>query len=547
MHKIINADVYAGLYHLDDASVDVAVTSPPYWGQRDYGFQGQIGAEPTYQEYIGKLLVIFDLLRQKLKDNGVFFLNIGDKYLSKYGKTPLALIPYKLAFFMVQKGWVLSDIIIWYKPNHMPSSIKNRFVNSYEPVFVFSKSNDNIYTENNNFSNILKINLQPTPYRHVAVYPERLVRTLLDMVLLPKDAVVLDPFAGSGTTLKVIVDMNNSVFSKNLSSIMIESNRDYIDIIIKRCNLKIDIIKQELINYNFTPIDDSSFSNLGQKNDSKFDFDKHGFLSISDTKEGYYSLLNGFSNGAIKRGLSKDALCFIGSTEHDIELIYNTSVLNKRGWVIRNMLVIEDKGRWFPIFMVVDDNKAVDYRFDYKKMSIQPKSTVQQNFQDKNFVGYKVLDNLNKVKQKGIVVEVCEYYDNFFPKYVVVKWEDNSFTKEFVVYSQDMIDNMIDIDFNGGCPIVKERAELITLHKVISGYKADDFFIKTNNKQYNGKFKDEKRINRGASPGARASLEEEYFSLQRLYDVRQDIVCDYLNYKRRQKAMSKTDLVKCFP
>lgn len=85
-YNIINSDVYAGLYNICDKSIDLAVTSPPYWGQRDYGFKGQIGSEDTYIEYIYKLLKIFSLLKEKLTPDGVFFLNIGDKYLSKYGK-----------------------------------------------------------------------------------------------------------------------------------------------------------------------------------------------------------------------------------------------------------------------------------------------------------------------------------------------------------------------------------------------------------------------------------------------------------------------------
>lgn len=78
---LINSDVYVGLNSLEDQSIDIAVTSPPYWDQRDYGFEGQIGNELSYQEYIAKLTVIFNVLKNKLKSNGVFFLNVGDKYL----------------------------------------------------------------------------------------------------------------------------------------------------------------------------------------------------------------------------------------------------------------------------------------------------------------------------------------------------------------------------------------------------------------------------------------------------------------------------------
>ena len=82
---ILHGDVYACLGQLEDNSISLAITSPPYWKQRDYGFEAQIGQEPSHEGYIGRLLTIFNLLRQKIKDNGIFFLNIGDKYLNKYG------------------------------------------------------------------------------------------------------------------------------------------------------------------------------------------------------------------------------------------------------------------------------------------------------------------------------------------------------------------------------------------------------------------------------------------------------------------------------
>jgi site-specific DNA-methyltransferase (adenine-specific) len=114
---LIYGDVYAGLEYLQDNSISVAITSPPYWNQRDYKFKGQVGQEKTPEEYIGRLVKIYNKLRQKLRDNGIFFLNVGDKYLNQYGKSHLLQIPYRLAYH--------------YKPNHMPSSVKDRFGNTY--------------------------------------------------------------------------------------------------------------------------------------------------------------------------------------------------------------------------------------------------------------------------------------------------------------------------------------------------------------------------------------------------------------------------------
>lgn len=100
MIRLIHSDVYAGLSYLPDNSIDIAITSPPYWRQRDYGFDGQLGCEPDYHTYIGKLIAIFRVLKYKLKDDGIFLLNTGDKYIQRYGKSYLGIIPYKLAYFM---------------------------------------------------------------------------------------------------------------------------------------------------------------------------------------------------------------------------------------------------------------------------------------------------------------------------------------------------------------------------------------------------------------------------------------------------------------
>jgi len=556
-YNIINSDVYAGLMNLKEQSIDVAVTSPPYWNQRDYGFEGQIGNEKTYQEYISKLVQIFSVLKTRLKKDGVFFLNVGDKYLSKYGKSPLAFIPFKLAYEMVQDGWYLNDIIIWYKPNHMPSSIKNRFTNSYEPVFVLSPSKKNIFTEykkkHPDYSNILKINLQPTPYKHVAVYPEKLVEKLLELVKVKDNFSVLDPFAGSGTTLKVVKD-----FYPQASAYMIEYSKEYIDIIINRCQLKNNfVIKHyDFIPYHYTitnySIDLSEQLSLFEKYPlyNSTNNPKKGFIKIVEDKNDFYKLLKEFENQSIRKKLFNNSVCFIGSKEYDLELIVKTSQLNEKGWVIRNLLVVENEKLWYPLFMIVDDNKSVDYLFQYEKLNIKPKSNNNKNWSEYNFKGYNVFDSISKNKREGIIVEVLENYNNDFPKYVIVQWRDGTFTKEFVIQNQDEINSNIKIKSTN--PIILEEINsLIELNKEINHelIKNYNFNFAQNNftKNYNGKFKDTVRKNWGASPGARASLENEYFSLQRLYSVDQKLVAAYLNQKRIEKGYSKSEFTKMFP
>lgn len=554
MYKIIHSDVYAGLCNIDDNSIEVAITSPPYWGQRDYGFDGQIGNESSYPEYILKLTKIFSLLKDKLAPEGVFFLNIGDKYLSKYGKSPLALIPFQLAYNMVRDGWYINDILIWYKPNHMPSSIKNRFVNSYEPIFVFSKNLDNIFSQKKNkinYTNILKVNLKPTQYKHVAVYPEKLIENLLYMVELKKNAIILDPFAGSGTTLKVVMN-----FNKNLNAIMIENNKDYIEIIKERCGLNGNI---SIFEYDFIPYDynkELNFTinslNLNINNDNYFNYLKNdlnlknGFVKIFENKEDYYNILNLFLSNSIKNSFSENSTFFIGSKDFDLELIYKTSLLNQTGWVIRNMVVVDNYNYWFPIFMIVDDNKKSNYIFNIRNLNYQLNTKFKRNWNLTNFVGYKVINALEKEKKEGIIVEIQQKRANGFPEYVIVKWNDGEYSKEFVIFSQEEVNRNILIKDNF---IIIELKNYTNIDNYIKYYKNNENInlIEFKNSNYNGKYKTEKRINWGASPGARSSVEQEYFSMKRLYDVNQNLVADYLNYKRIQKGLTKQELINLFP
>ena len=157
MNSIIQGDTLKELKKLPSDLVDTIITSPPYWGLRDYGIEGQIGLEKTLEEYIEKLLAVTVELKRVLKPTGVMFWNHGDCYggnLSapnqpKLGKRDpykdfprvrarnrvpkcLCLQNYRLILGMIdEQGWILRNTIIWNKPNHMPSSVKDRFANSF--------------------------------------------------------------------------------------------------------------------------------------------------------------------------------------------------------------------------------------------------------------------------------------------------------------------------------------------------------------------------------------------------------------------------------
>ena len=133
---VLVGDAISRLKNIPDKSINVIVTSPPYWGQRDYGTKGQIGNEKTPNEYIEKMLNVADELKRVLADDGAYFLNIGDKYVGKN----LQMVPFKLAIEMQKRGWAIRNVLIWRKTNAMPSSIKDRFSNVYEPIFLFVKN-----------------------------------------------------------------------------------------------------------------------------------------------------------------------------------------------------------------------------------------------------------------------------------------------------------------------------------------------------------------------------------------------------------------------
>ena len=152
-----------------DAFVQTCVTSPPYWGLRDYGVAGQSGLEKTPQEYVAKMVSIFAEVRRVLRDDGTLWLNLGDSYASNWpcnrrniigekslenGKRDarparmgpglkdkdLVGIPWRVAFALQADGWYLRSDIIWHKPNPMPESVTDRPTRAHEYIFLFSKS-----------------------------------------------------------------------------------------------------------------------------------------------------------------------------------------------------------------------------------------------------------------------------------------------------------------------------------------------------------------------------------------------------------------------
>lgn len=141
LDEIVQGDCYALLHHLPDECVDAVITSPPYYQQRDYGGLG-LGNEPSVEEYIDKLVAIFEQCVRCLKPTGSIFFNVGDKYVDG----SLALVPYLFAHAATKRTEVkLINVITWVKPNPEPRQYRRRLVSSTEPIFHFVKSDEYKY------------------------------------------------------------------------------------------------------------------------------------------------------------------------------------------------------------------------------------------------------------------------------------------------------------------------------------------------------------------------------------------------------------------
>ncbi|ARR53448.1 site-specific DNA-methyltransferase [Rhizorhabdus wittichii DC-6] len=138
---IVHGSARAALDAMPAGSAHVAVTSPPYFGQRDYGVDGQIGIEPDPDAYVAALVAVFRALRRVLRDDGTLWLNLGDKYAGG----ALLGMPWRVALALVADGWRLRSDIVWHKPNAMPHSNKRRPTHDHEYVFLLSKTDDYRY------------------------------------------------------------------------------------------------------------------------------------------------------------------------------------------------------------------------------------------------------------------------------------------------------------------------------------------------------------------------------------------------------------------
>jgi DNA modification methylase len=236
---------------LKDGSVDFVMTSPPYWNLKNYGSENEIGKEP-YKEYLDRMQLVWDECYRVSKDDAVMVINVSNRRHNK------VFYPIGMDIAQNMRGWKLWDIVIWYIPNALPQPnhyIEKLFDNKYEFLLVFTKDGNTDYEfhkprvpqkyitadprahkkniRGRCLGNIIRIpayrppNVKEMGY-HVAAYPEELVSLMLEAFTSPGQ-IVLDPFLGSGTTLKVAHGMGRS-------GIGFELNSDFKDLISKRIN-----------------------------------------------------------------------------------------------------------------------------------------------------------------------------------------------------------------------------------------------------------------------------------------------------------------------
>lgn len=575
---ILYGDVYACLDQLEDNSIAVAITSPPYWKQRDYGFKNQIGQEKTPEGYIGRLVTIFNKLREKMRDDGVFFLNVGDKYLSRYGKSHLLQIPYRLAYHMVKDGWYLEDIIIWYKPNHMPSSVKDRFANTYEPVLVFVKDKNNIYKKG--LDNVVKIPLQQTPWKHTAVFPEKLVEEMLNRTNLSDGDVVLDPFAGTGTVAVVVKRMRSGLFPKKIYSVMIEKGDVFVDIIKKRAGIK-DVKRVNDIPYTWEPVKEEKLPNRIKPKEILTD--RHGEVFIADTSEEFLSALRGIATENFKRFHREDALYFFGVRNWTLKDLYYAHSIFYEGYVLRNMIVVSKENSWYPVFMFAKDTTKVAYKFYLDRIRVKPKTKEVRDWLKESFVGMKVRDISGKKTRKGRIVKILKRYEDGFPKIVIVRWDGTTSIEfalhpdkdEFIMEGLEFLCPACGFELEepydpvgenicpkcglslwenlDSVPKIKEPDEVIEVVRTIEemnhhmGEKIEIEKFEEKRKKAKSKFFELERINWGASPGARKTVLGEYFTKMRLYRVDQPAVAQYLTLLRKKRNLTIKEIVNRMP
>lgn len=251
--SVYQGDAAATLSRLPDESIHCVVTSPPYFWLRDYGVEGQIGLEETVAGYVDAICTVMNQVKRVLRPDGLLFLNLGDTYYSGKGasqgtdrkstkrrfglravdksgglgigiqRKSIIGLPWRVAIQMSTCGWVLRSPIIWHRENCLPEYVADRPSRSYENLFMFAKGRRYYFDkrpliEQKVEEDMWTIAAKPKAGNGLdtAPYPDELVKRCLE-IGCPKGGVVLDPFLGSGTTIRVALAMDYSAIGIDLN------------------------------------------------------------------------------------------------------------------------------------------------------------------------------------------------------------------------------------------------------------------------------------------------------------------------------------------
>lgn len=250
-----------------DEAVRCVVTSPPYFWLRNYGVEGQLGTEDSVEDYVENLTRIMTEIRRILHRKGLLFLNLGDTYYSGKGESQgidrksakrrfgiravdksgglgiglsrksLIGIPWRIAIELAANGWVLRSSIIWHRENRLPEPVQDRPSRSYEYVFMFSKDRRYYFNKQPLIDQKVEEDMWTIAARpknngglDTAPYPDLLVRRCLEIGCIPQ-GLVLDPFLGGGTTIRVALEMGCPGVGIDLNPIFCEYAADQLSLV----------------------------------------------------------------------------------------------------------------------------------------------------------------------------------------------------------------------------------------------------------------------------------------------------------------------------
>ena len=244
MPKLLKGDVFEKIKEIDDCSIQCVITSPPYYFLKDYEIDDdQLGHEKSYKNYLEKLRTLMNEIERVLKDDGLVYIDIGDKYAREVKSETKKIdsiqygsiygIPERFMINCIDDGWIVKNHIIWNRSNSIPFEITNRYSSNYKSIFMLSLIKDcyfdiePIKEKDKNPGDVWVYGKGHGIVKGTYPYPEKILERMIKSSSKEGD-IILDTFMGSGTTGYVAQKLNRDWIG-------IELNPEYCDIINQRC------------------------------------------------------------------------------------------------------------------------------------------------------------------------------------------------------------------------------------------------------------------------------------------------------------------------